>query len=176
MPMFKTIFYVISLFFCILTRLQIGLEDANHALRDLLYWLYLAVLYFQGINCIVLLFTHKCNFTYGHKKSTAFLTPIFTKLTQCHYVKISCTDFHQCRTVSVRGMDISSCMCGFHCADFHGTRNHPRRAAVLLCGKTRAVHVRRKEGKSDGMWWVHWWSLMLWGHCSTGISFSRTND
>jgi hypothetical protein len=49
-------------------------------------------------------------------------------------------------------------------------------AAVFLCGKPRAVHVRRKEGKSDGMWWAHWWSFMLWGHCSTGISFSRTND
>jgi hypothetical protein len=108
MRMCETIFCVISVFFCISTRLQIGLEDANDALRDPLYWLYLTVLPLQGINCIVLLYAHKCNFTYGHKNSTAFPTPIFTKLTQCHYVQISCTDFHQYRRVTVRGMDSSS--------------------------------------------------------------------
>jgi hypothetical protein len=45
----------------------------------------------------VLLYTRKCNFTYGYKRSVPFPAPSFTKLinAQHHYVQICCTVFHQ---------------------------------------------------------------------------------
>jgi hypothetical protein len=52
--------------------------------------------------------THKCNFSYVHKKYRAFPAPIFTKLFNVQYynVQISYTDFHSHREINVENMNM----------------------------------------------------------------------
>lgn len=68
--------------------------------------------------------TNQCNFIYGYNISTAFLVPIFSEVTNAHY--IMCTAFTRISTgrpLNVEGKDGNhwrpSLKCHFYCADFH---------------------------------------------------------
>jgi hypothetical protein len=176
MHMFKTILHGILVFFCVSTRLQV---DTNGALRDPLYWLYFAVLQFQGINYTVLLYMHKCNFTYGHKKSTTFLRPFSRNLLSvimCRSLVPIFTSIGQSLCEVWAAVHLL-CMYGFHCADFHGTRNYSRSImGSSPLWKSPCCPCPKKARQVGRMARAHWWSFMLWGHCSTGISSSRTSD
>jgi len=67
----------------------------------------------------------KCNFIDAYKRSLAFPTLIFPKfkITQQHYVRILCSEFHPNWTMTVLGTNVKTekVYCGFCCADFQET-------------------------------------------------------
>ena len=68
----------------------------------------------------------KCNFIYAHKKSVAFLAPLFLKLTNVeqHYIQIPYTKYHAGwanNLVSVVRTLFFPINCGCNCAYFHET-------------------------------------------------------